>query len=351
MSTNEKQMAHPQPDPRSPATPVDDRPRLTVLIATRNRPESLARTLRSVLTSAYPHFDIVVVENASDSTDTREMLATQFAMEPRIRYLNEPRRGLARAHNAGLRIIDAPLVAITDDDVVVDSSWLERIALAFTISPSVMCVTGMIVAAELVTPAQQWVESHLGFSKGARQRVFDLGPNRPVDPLFPYNAGSLGSGANMSFRTSFLNEIGGFDPALGAGSKARGGDDLAAFYEVMVRDYSLVYEPAAIVHHFHHQTYEQLQKQMRGYGVGLGAFLTKVVAERPTSAIRLAARTIPGLRHMYSMRKTAVDSPTPSFDGRFGRLQRDERMASLAGPWAYARSRWATRNDRLDSVR
>lgn len=318
--------------------------KVSVLIATRDRPDSLARALRSVLALCYLNFEVVVVDNAPNGDQTPVMLADQFACEPRIRYVRERRPGLARAHNAGLRAIDAPIVAITDDDVLVDSDWLDHITTAFATSPDVVCVTGMIVAAELVTPAQHWVEEHLGFDKGNQRRAFDLGANRPPDPLFPYTAGSLGSGANMSFRTSFLREIGGFDPALGAGSKARGGDDLAAFYEAMMRGYRLVYEPAAVVRHYHHRTYEQLHRQVRGYGVGLGAFLTKAVLERPRTVATLAVRSAPALRHLRRMRRAAPAKFSVSFDKRFERLPRIERLYTLAGPWAYLQARRQVRN-------
>ena len=329
------------------AEPTDDRPlpHITVLIATCGRPASLARALRSVLALRYPHFDIVVVDNTVADHLTSEMLEREFADEHSIHYVREGRRGLARAHNTGLRLVDAPIVAITDDDVLVDPGWLDHIAAAFATSPDVMCVTGAIRAAELETPAQQWVERNLGFDKGPDRRTFDLGPNRPVDRLFPFTAGQLGSGANMSFRMSFLHEIGGFDPALGAGSTARGGDDLAAFYEVIVRGHRLVYEPAAVVFHHHHRSIEQLDRQVRGYGVGLGAFLTKVVIDRPGAVPALAVRLGPGLRHAHAMRRSS-NPPGPSVsDHRLAKLRRAERLATLAGPWAYLRSRRQVRRE------
>ena len=321
------------------AVDCERQPQITVLIATCDRPESLARALRSVLAVSYPRFDIIVVDNAVRGEQTPEMLTRQFCGQDAIQYVRERRPGLARAHNAGLHLVHSPIVAITDDDVLVDPSWLDHIAAAFATAPEVMCVTGMIMAAELETPAQQWVERHLGFAKGTERRAFDLGKNRPADRLFPYTAGQLGSGANMSFRTTFLKEIGGFDPALGAGSTARGGDDLAAFYSVIVRGHRLVYEPAAIVRHHHHRTYEQLNRQVRGYGVGLGAFLTKVVLEHPAAVPALAVRIGPGIRHMRTMRRPGHASATAEFDRRFSQLRRAERLSTLAGPWAYLRSR------------
>ena len=322
-------------------------PKVAVLIATRNRTASLERALRSVLASGYDSFEVVVVDNAPSAESTRELVETTFAASP-VRYVREPRAGLARAHNAGLRTISAPIVAIID---------------AFALGDDVVCVTGAIEPLELETPAQHWVEHHLGFNKGRTRTSFDLGANRPDGRLFPYAAGALGSGANMSFRTSFLREIGGFDPALGAGSVAKGGDDIAAFYEVIVRGYRLVYEPMAVVRHQHHREIEQLEKQITGYGVGLGAFLTKIVFDRPSTLVQLVRLAPQGIRHAATMRRAgeaprvdAAATMNPYLseelaDDRFGALGRRERLGMLKGPWAYARSRWQTRAERFGVAR
>ena len=107
------------------------------------------------------------------------------------------------------------IVAFTDDDVIADRYWLTEIARAFEIDVNVACVTGLIMAAELQTHAQVLLESHGGLGKGFEQRVVDLGNHRPANPLFPFTAGQLGSGANMSFRRDRLRELGGSDPAVG----------------------------------------------------------------------------------------------------------------------------------------
>ena len=55
----------------------------------------------------------------------------------------------------------------------------------------------------------------------------------------------------MAFATDVLRDLGGFDPALGTGTAASGGDDLAAFFEVLAAGHALVYEPSAVVFHAH----------------------------------------------------------------------------------------------------
>jgi hypothetical protein len=104
----------------------------------------------------------------------------------------------------------------------------------------------------------------------------------------------------MAFRTAVLSEMGGFDPALGAGTPAMGGDDLAAFFSVITRGYRLVYQPAAILYHQHRPDYPDLRRQAYGYGVGLAAFLVKAFLERPQRLLQLALRLPAGLAYLIS---------------------------------------------------
>jgi len=264
----------------------------TVVIATRDRPDSLARTLDSVLALEHPAYDVVVVDNAPADDRTRRLVEGSPA-----RYVREDRPGLARAHNAALPHVTGEIVAITDDDVVVDRHWLRHLDAAFDAADDVACVTGMIFPAELETPVQAWIEAHAGFGKGFERRVVDTNAHRPPDRLFPFTTGQLGSGANMAFTRVVLEELGGFDPALGVGTPARGGDDLAAFYDVLRCGHQLVYEPAALVLHHHHDRPEAVRRMAYGYGVALGAYLTRTVAEEPRALLEMVARLPGGVRH------------------------------------------------------
>ena len=78
-------------------------------------------------------------------------------------------------------------------------------------------------------PAGGAADARPGPAGGSRQlqqgfRAACPGPGRlpSADPLFPFTAGRLGSGANMSFDRDILRKLGGFDPAIGTGTVARG---------------------------------------------------------------------------------------------------------------------------------
>ena len=97
-------------------------PPITVIVATRERPNDLRACLDSLLQLEYPAYEILVVDNDPVSDDTARLIEEDFAA--RVRYVRENRHGLAWAHNCGLKQVKTDIVAFTDDDVVVDQHWL-----------------------------------------------------------------------------------------------------------------------------------------------------------------------------------------------------------------------------------
>jgi O-antigen biosynthesis protein len=307
-----------------------------VVVATRDRPDALAECLRSLLWQTHLPDRIVVVDDAPAGNATSDIVADLNRERGVLQYARSHAHGLAAAHNRGLRDISTPLVAFTDDDVIADELWLERVVGGFHLAEGVACVTGKIVPRELETQEQAWLDGFAGFDKGEERRVFDLHGSRRENPLLPFAAGMLGSGANMAFSTAVLQEMGGFDPALGAGTGARGGDDLAAFCEVLLRGYRLVYEPMAVVRHTHLRDPAALRRQVYGYGVGLTAYLTKCFIDRP-ALLAPAARHLPRAAAHVLSPESAKNVRRP--DDYPSQLARLELLGMLAGPWAYAGSR------------
>jgi glycosyltransferase involved in cell wall biosynthesis len=318
-----------------------DPPAITVIVATRDRPDTLRTCLQTLLAVNYPKFEVLVVDNDPSSDETQALIAREFAR--RVRYVREDRRGLSWAHNRGLEETATDIVAFADDDVIVDPGWLTAIAEGFASGHDVGCVTGLILPSELETPAQLNLEWHGGFSKGFARRTYDMRDNRPDDPLFPFAIGRLGSGANMAFDTNVLRRLGGFDPAIGIGTTAKGGDDLASFFRVVVR-HQLVYQPAAVVWHRHPREMSALSQQAFRYGVGFGAYMTSAIVHEPRMLGTLVRRLPAGVAFAASSmssrdRKQSDDWPVE--------LARREKLGMLSGPLAYGVSRWRSRRARV----
>lgn len=89
-------------------------PKVSVVITTRNRPEQLPDSLRSVLEQTIAVSEIIVVDDAS-SIPAETVLETLD--EHQIRYLRHTKvRGGSAARNTGLDAACSPFVAFLDDD-------------------------------------------------------------------------------------------------------------------------------------------------------------------------------------------------------------------------------------------
>ncbi len=318
----------------SVASEPADPPFISVVVCSRNRPDSLLLTLRRLTAMRYPAFEVVVVDNAPDSDATKEAVVREFGADDRVRYVREPRPGLSCARNRGIAEAAADIVAFTDDDVLVDQWWLNGIARGFRAAPEVACVTGLIAAAELDNAAQLYFHLREGWGASCERRIFDLAEHRDESPLYPYSAGTFGAGANFAVNRRALKETGGFDEALGAGSPSGGGEDLNMFTRIVLAGHRLVYEPSAIVSHVHRTDLAELSRQMRAYGSGCTAALTALLLSSPRARRELPVKVVHGVARMVTLTGGVRDNPTlPSG------LIRREMGGFLVGPLLYLKGR------------
>lgn len=318
---------------------------LDVVICTKGRPESAARAVESVLEARWsPERGrrplVYLVDNGPADGPDADSLRSIAAASDRVVYVNEPRAGASRARNAGLASTDADIVAFTDDDVIVDEGWLESLADGFD-SPEVAAVTGLVLPLRLETDAQQLFEAFGGFSKGFDDKRFDSRTSGQ-GPLYPFNAGSFGSGNNVAFRRSWLADLGGYDVALGPGTPTLAGEDLALFVQLIRGGRTLVYSPSALVRHDHRETMDDLAEQVFGYGRGLSAMLTAVVCERPRELFAILRRVPDGLAFMFSPRSTKNNKRGESFPRR---LVLAELRGLVGGPLSYLVEHARTRGE------
>ena len=312
--------------------PRPSTPRISVVVSTCARTESVLRCIRSVLACDYEDFEVIVIENAPERSATAGAIAASFPDEPALRYLEEPHVGLSHSRNAGLAWATGEVVAFTDDDVVVDRGWLRAIADGF--APEVGCVTGLIMPLSFDNEFQVMFERFAAFGKGFVRREFSItDPPTQHNRLLPYAAGHLGSGANMAFLTVLAREIGGLDPLLGVGTPTFGGEDIDILATVLLRGYKLVYEPAALIFHDHPRSYTGIRRRTFAYGVGLTAMLSKHLFVGPRR--ELVARIPAGIVYILDP-KSRKNAPRGS--GYPLAYTMFEFLGMAVGPFAYIAS-------------
>ena len=238
--------------------PDDAGEAISVIICTRDRPAHLRECLRSLERLSDRPEEILVVDNASRTSETREVVR-EF---PGLRYVFEPRPGLDRARNTGLRHSSGEIIAFTDDDVVVHPDWIKRLRQGFA-EPAVWAVTGPALPAALATEAQVAFETFWSFDRGYQPILFT--------PEFARQTRSrgtpawiIGAGANMAFRRQAFLLLGGFDERLDVGAAGCGGDS-ELWYNLLSRGKSCRYEPSAVVFHSHRSDWKSLESQIFHY--------------------------------------------------------------------------------------
>jgi len=177
---------------------------VSVVISTYNRADVLRNALDSLLQQEPPGlpYEIVVVDN--NSTDSTRAVVESFIARgcPNLRYLFEPRQGLAYARNTGILASKAPIIAFTDDDVTVARGWIGTLKRTLDEHPETDCVGGRVLP-RWNRPVPSWLtREHWG-----PLALLDYGDT----PFYVTASKRLCLiGANTAFRRTVFTRIGLF---------------------------------------------------------------------------------------------------------------------------------------------
>lgn len=221
---------------------------VSVVIATYNRVESLRKTygsLRGMTVPANLSWELIIVDN--NSSDGTKKAIGEFEAEARlpVKCMFEANQGKAHAINAAIQVARGDIIAVTDDDCIVDPQWLVEIKTAFDRFECI-AVGGRIVPVWTVTKPD-WLDLDGPFKLMAAIVEFDCGDVSKLTDISPF-------GANMAFRRSAFQKYGGFRTDLGPGGSGRiriggGGDDTEFFRRLLYHGEKVAYSADAIVYH------------------------------------------------------------------------------------------------------
>jgi glycosyltransferase involved in cell wall biosynthesis len=219
--------------------------KITVILCTYNRCQSLAKTLESLAASTVPdlvEWEALVLDNNSNDQTCRVVEDFCRQYPGRFRYIFEPHPGKSFALNTGVREAHGDVVAFTDDDVTVEPTWLQNLTANLN-DGEWAGAGGRTLLAHPFSPPR-WLTlagpDNLGYVLAP---LFDRGPQPCELREAPY-------GANMAFRKEMFEKHGLFRTDLGPrpGSEIRE-EDTEFGRRVMAAGERLRYEPSAIVYH------------------------------------------------------------------------------------------------------
>lgn len=214
----------------------------SVVVCTYNRADSLSATLEALKRQAVrPGFrwEVVVVDN--NSRDRTRQVVEAFQRDwPALRYRFEPQQGLSHARNNGIAAMRGEIVLFTDDDVCPEPDWVQRIADGMTVHRCDAC-GGFIAPLFEAAPPPWLTERFYGFLalRTDRADTYELTRDGPM----PF-------GANMAFRRSVFDRVGGFDVMRGRkGNVLASGEDGEFFERLVAAGGRVMFFGDARVHH------------------------------------------------------------------------------------------------------
>jgi mycofactocin system glycosyltransferase len=197
---------------------------VTVVIPVRDRPDHLERLLSSLEGLA-----CVVIDDAS----TDASLTKKIAESHRAHFIGLPSNGgPSVARNAGLAMVDTPLVAFVDSDCVPSMDWLLPLLGHFD-DPLVAAVAPRIVPTPTAPPTSL---SRYEAVRSSLDRGTVGGLVRPLSRI-PY----VPSAALIVRRDVAGAHL--FDPGL------RGGEDVDLVWRLVDAGWDVRFDPASTVHH------------------------------------------------------------------------------------------------------
>ena len=183
---------------------TEERQSISVVIVSRERPQSLSLCLLGVARLVYSPYEIIVVADAAGIDAAR---ALPFANALKLVRFDEP--NISTARNRGITESAGEIVTFIEDDAVPEPMWLERLREAFA-QPDVSAAGGFVLGRNGIS--WQWRERSV--DRQGRAHTLPIEGQQPVLPVAPEGHAVKTEGTNMAIRRSVLAELGGFGPAF-----------------------------------------------------------------------------------------------------------------------------------------
>jgi O-antigen biosynthesis protein len=221
---------------------------ITVIIASKNRPDALMACLKSIVKNDQQKFEIIVSKQ-----DNLPLLYTPLSSQNRIfTCLFTPKWGKSYALNSAITKAQGDVIAFTDDDCIIPPTWISEINSVFSRYPDISCITGNTYPYKNLP---HW-KCQPTFSK--KLKIYSK----------PIHHSQIGFGNNFAIKKSVLESIGFFKIWLGPGSVGLAAEDGEMINRLLITKHNILHDPKMTVYHNKLLTNEQVRIQKLSYTCG-----------------------------------------------------------------------------------
>ncbi len=238
--------------------------KVSIVIPTYNQ-TYLKDTLDSICEQDDNNFEVNIIENGKRNLKT-PVLVDKYKKKIQINYIFEKIAGLNRARNIGVKLSKYDIIALTDDDCILERDWVSNIINFHKENPNVGVVGGK-VSLIFLGENPSWLIPPLSLYLAE----LDLGENVKELEEREYLVG-----ANISFTKDMFTSANGFDENVGLVGKNFRGCDEFTFNERLrkIGNPGLVYNPNVRVKHQISKSRMKIEYiEQRAYGQGVSESL------------------------------------------------------------------------------
>ena len=188
-------------------------PKISVVIPTCDRPDTLIEAVNCVLDQSYPAHEIIVVNNGGQPLDDK-------LLPPKVKVQElPPYAGVSQARNLGVTLAKGEYVAFLDDDDLWEADYLKKAATVIE-EHHPDCI---------ITRLDKWVDGQILPYKNADGKL-------DLETLFVENPG-IGGPTTIVRRQAFI-EVAGYDINL------KTGEDKVLIIDFLIKGYSITTAPS-----------------------------------------------------------------------------------------------------------
>jgi GT2 family glycosyltransferase len=210
----------------------ENKPFVSVLIGTRDRPIPLRRCLDSILTQSYPWFEVLVLDDNSQKFDICNEVVN-YVNDRRVQcFRAKSQLGVAGGRNFLAQRAQGEILVFLDDDAYFDNErCLERIVHHFSENP---CLGA--IAFKIIVYKEQHTDLQIPFSRYARRKWPELSEKARLCSYY--------IGAGHALRREVFERWGMYQA-----NSMFYGEELDLAYRMIQQGFCLLYAPDIVVHH------------------------------------------------------------------------------------------------------
>lgn len=227
---------------------------ISIIIINFNGKRFLENCLRSVLTSNYTNFEVIIVDNAS-TDGSIELIQEKFQYNNLKIVKTGLNLGFAEGNNLGAKMAKGKYVVFLNNDTEVDKNWLKELVKVMESDKSIGAAQSKLLLFDRKTidSAGDFINSYgYGWMRGVGEE--DIGQYNETDEIFSAR------GAGMIVKKNILKSVDYFDSDFFMVC-----EDIDLCWRIRLKGYKIIFVPASIIYHFGSGTRKIFQMTSQSY--------------------------------------------------------------------------------------